>query len=174
VEIEKVEDIANDFVLQNSPVTTRLMALDDARASGARALFGEKYGDEVRVVAMGEDLSRAGSSNMLGWSVDDWLRPGFWRERVHPKKPKVRNPKVLALRTASLDDKEFLLASRPEWFFTEAHYNGYPAVLLRLDLVTATQLRPLLKEAWRTQAPKELQEPPRSARSTTRPKRPRS
>ena len=52
-ELERVEDIANDIVLQNAPVTTRLMALDDARASGARALFGEKYGDEVRVVAMG-------------------------------------------------------------------------------------------------------------------------
>jgi alanyl-tRNA synthetase len=64
-EIEKVEDIANDFVLQNSAVTTRLMALDDARASGARALFGEKYGDEVRVVAMGE-----GTGNTLGWSVE--------------------------------------------------------------------------------------------------------
>ncbi|HVG50369.1 MAG TPA: alanine--tRNA ligase [Xanthobacteraceae bacterium] len=64
-ELEKVEDIANDFVLQNSPVTTRLMALDDARASGARALFGEKYSDEVRVVAMGE-----GSGNTLGWSVE--------------------------------------------------------------------------------------------------------
>jgi alanyl-tRNA synthetase len=64
-EIEKVEDIANDFVLQNSPVTTRLMALDDARASGARALFGEKYGDEVRVVAMGES-----GGNTLGWSVE--------------------------------------------------------------------------------------------------------
>jgi alanyl-tRNA synthetase len=64
-EIEKVEDIANDFVLQNSPVTTRLMALEDARASGARALFGEKYGDEVRVVAMGE-----GGGNTLGWSVE--------------------------------------------------------------------------------------------------------
>ena len=64
-EIEKVEDIANDFVLHNSPVTTRLMALDDARASGARALFGEKYGDEVRVVAMGE-----AGGNALGWSVE--------------------------------------------------------------------------------------------------------
>lgn len=64
-ELEKVEDLANEYVLQNSPVTTRLMALDDARASGARALFGEKYGDEVRVVAMGE-----GTGNTLGWSVE--------------------------------------------------------------------------------------------------------
>jgi alanyl-tRNA synthetase len=64
-EIERVEDLANDYVVQNSAVTTRLMALDDARASGARALFGEKYGDEVRVVAMGD-----GTGNTLGWSVE--------------------------------------------------------------------------------------------------------
>src|SRR6202030_1318991 len=64
-EIERVEDIANDVVLQNSAVTTRLMAVDDAIASGARALFGEKYGDEVRVVAMGES-----GGNTLGWSVE--------------------------------------------------------------------------------------------------------
>jgi alanyl-tRNA synthetase len=63
-ELERVEDIANDIVLQNAAVTTRLMAQDDAIASGARALFGEKYGDEVRVVAMGD------SSNALGWSVE--------------------------------------------------------------------------------------------------------
>ncbi len=69
-EIERVEDIANDVVLQNAPVVTRVMALDDARASGARALFGEKYGDEVRVVAMGQNPSISGGGNTMGWSVE--------------------------------------------------------------------------------------------------------
>ena len=69
-ELERVEDIANDIVLRNAPVTTRLMSLDDARSSGARALFGEKYGDEVRVVAMGNTSGDLGSGNTLGWSVE--------------------------------------------------------------------------------------------------------
>jgi alanyl-tRNA synthetase len=64
-EIERIEDIANDVVLQNAPVNTRLLGRDDAVASGARALFGEKYGDDVRVVAMGE-----GGGNTLGWSIE--------------------------------------------------------------------------------------------------------
>ncbi|TSJ63187.1 alanine--tRNA ligase [Starkeya sp. 3C] len=54
-ELRQVEDIANRIVLRNEPVVTRLMAVDDAIESGARALFGEKYGDEVRVVSMGTD-----------------------------------------------------------------------------------------------------------------------
>jgi alanyl-tRNA synthetase len=52
-EIEAVESMANAVVVQNAPVTTRLMSVDDAIAEGAMALFGEKYGDEVRVVSMG-------------------------------------------------------------------------------------------------------------------------
>lgn len=52
-ELRKVENLANEIILQNSTVSTRLMAVDDAIEAGAMALFGEKYGDEVRVVSMG-------------------------------------------------------------------------------------------------------------------------
>ncbi len=52
-ELTAVESLANEIILQNAPVSTRLMAVDDAIAEGAMALFGEKYGDEVRVVSMG-------------------------------------------------------------------------------------------------------------------------
>ncbi|MFN3673926.1 MAG: alanine--tRNA ligase, partial [Bosea sp. (in: a-proteobacteria)] len=66
-ELAKVEDIANAIVLRNEPVTTRLMSVDEAIASGARALFGEKYGDEVRVVAMGtRDDGKAFSVELCG------------------------------------------------------------------------------------------------------------
>jgi alanyl-tRNA synthetase len=53
-EIARVEAEVNAFIRQNSAVETRIMTPDDARAIGAQALFGEKYGDEVRVVSMGK------------------------------------------------------------------------------------------------------------------------
>jgi alanyl-tRNA synthetase len=70
-ELEAVEDLANRVVLQNEPVVTKLMAVDEAIESGARALFGEKYGDEVRVVSMGrapdgEAANRAFSVELCG------------------------------------------------------------------------------------------------------------
>jgi alanyl-tRNA synthetase len=52
-EIQKVEDIVNAKVMECLPVNTQVMDVDEAKASGAMALFGEKYGDEVRVVKMG-------------------------------------------------------------------------------------------------------------------------
>ena len=65
-EVAKVEAIANTVIIGNTPVETRLMGLEDAMQSGAMALFGEKYGDEVRVVSMG--APREGSNK--AWSVE--------------------------------------------------------------------------------------------------------
>lgn len=67
-ELEAVENLANEIILQNAPVTTRLMAVDDAIAEGAMALFGEKYGDEVRVVSMG--MAKHGSKAGKAYSVE--------------------------------------------------------------------------------------------------------
>ncbi|EJF80949.1 alanine--tRNA ligase [Bartonella doshiae] len=67
-ELKKIEDLANDIVLQNSAVTTQLMLVDDAISKGAMALFGEKYGDEVRVVSMGNELEPGELKK--NWSIE--------------------------------------------------------------------------------------------------------
>jgi hypothetical protein len=79
-----------------------------------------------------------------------------WKERVVPKKPRVPNHGVLAVRVANLVDKDLLLTAEPTKFFTEPHYNGYPAILVRLAEVKVPELRVLMKEAWRCLAPREL------------------
>ena len=82
-EVQKVERDVNQFIRQNSTVETRIMTPDDARELGAQALFGEKYGDEVRVVSMGESPDRKGARwrNMVDRAVWRHACTPDWRYR---------------------------------------------------------------------------------------------
>ena len=79
-----------------------------------------------------------------------------WHERVTPGQPRVPRPDVLAVRVKGQAEKEMLLASDAGKFFTEPHYNGFPAVLVRLAAVGEDELRELITDAWRCQAPRDL------------------
>ena len=68
-DIRAIETQVNAFIRQNSAVETRIMTPDDARAIGAQALFGEKYGDEVRVVSMGRSDTGKGADGQT-WSIE--------------------------------------------------------------------------------------------------------
>jgi alanyl-tRNA synthetase len=69
-ELRSVESEVNSYIRQNDPVETRVMTPDDARALGAQALFGEKYGDEVRVVSMGTDPSSGKGLDGQTYSIE--------------------------------------------------------------------------------------------------------
>jgi hypothetical protein len=114
---------------------------------------------DVRRIAMSLPETEEGADR-FAFSVrnKDKLK-GFawvWMERIQPKKPRVANPGVLAIRVANEWQKQALISAEPKKFFTEPHYNGFPAVLVRLAEVNANELRTLLEEGWRCQAPKEL------------------
>ncbi|MCB2136084.1 MAG: alanine--tRNA ligase, partial [Rhodobacteraceae bacterium] len=69
-ELTGVEAEVNGYIRQNSPVETRIMTPDDARAIGAQALFGEKYGDEVRVVSMGHEAGSGKGADGATYSLE--------------------------------------------------------------------------------------------------------
>ena len=79
-----------------------------------------------------------------------------WLERSAPKARRLPNPAVIAVRVANTGDKDALLALDEDVFFTEHHYDGFPAVLVRLAAVDPDLLRAVITEAWRCQAPKAL------------------
>jgi len=79
-----------------------------------------------------------------------------WLERIDPKKARVPRPGVIAVRVANQSEKEMLLAADEEKFFTEPHYNGFPAVLVRLAAIDVDELEELITDAWRRQAPRAL------------------
>lgn len=85
---------------------------------------------------------------LIAWS---WLERDGARGRRHP------NPDVLGVRVVSNLEKDELILAEPEVFFTERHYDGYPAVLVRLAAIEEDELRELLTDAWRLRAPKRLQ-----------------
>lgn len=72
-----------------------------------------------------------------------------WKERVDPKKPRVPNPAVMAIRVANVAQRNVMIGAEPKKFFTEPHYAGFPAVLVRIAEVSVGEMRTLLEEGWR-------------------------
>jgi hypothetical protein len=66
------------------------------------------------------------------------------------------DPDALVVRVIDLEDREALLQGKPRVFFSTPHYDGYPYVLVRLNLVGRRQLSELLEDAWRLRAPKRM------------------
>jgi hypothetical protein len=97
-----------------------------------------------------------------------------WLERIHPKKARVPNPKVIVVAVSDLHEKELLLAANPGKYFTEPHYNGYAAVHIRLADVGVAELRSLIVNAWCCAAPPALVEQFKQQRQRPRHPRPSS
>jgi len=109
--------------------------------------------DDVRRIA----LSFPGATEKnSGFGVNEKGFAWFFSEKVEGQRGRVERLDVLAIRVADLGEKEALLAADPEKFFTTPHYNGYPAILVRLPAVDIEELTGLLDDAWHLRAPKKL------------------
>jgi hypothetical protein len=97
------------------------------------------------------------SSGTCAWSVNDkgfaWERP-LRRADLAALGDKAPTGPILGIRTADLEMKDVLLASDPDVFFTTPHFDGYPAVLIRLNKVASKKLKAVILEAWLARAPR--------------------
>ncbi len=114
---------------------------------------------DVRRIALSLPETAEDDSHFAFSVANRVKRKGFawaWNERVEPKKPKIANPDVVALRVANEAEKQLLLAADSRKFFTEPHYNGFPAILVRLSAIEVDELAELITDAWRCTAPNSL------------------
>jgi hypothetical protein len=109
--------------------------------------------EDVRRIALSLPETRE-DNERFGFSVGGKGFAWAWNERVHPKRPRVPNPDVIAVRIAHESEKESLIEMNPEVFFTEPHYDGYPAILVRLPAIDNGLLDAILRDGWRARAPK--------------------
>ena len=116
---------------------------------------------DVRRIALALPESSESDERFAFSVLNKGKQKGFvwaWNERVEPKQPKVPRDDVVAVRVVDEQDKQALLQSDESVFFTEPHYNGFPAVLVRLPAVSLPQLEELITDGWRCQAPRALVE----------------
>ncbi|HEY2949623.1 MAG TPA: MmcQ/YjbR family DNA-binding protein [Micromonosporaceae bacterium] len=117
--------------------------------------------EDVRRVALDLPETTEGErrDGLLHWSVRDksiaWERP-LRRGDLEALGDAAPNGPILAARVPDLGAKEALLASDPGVYFTTPHFNGYPAILVRLDRISDADLKELVVEAWLARAPKRL------------------
>src|SRR6476469_5345032 len=115
---------------------------------------------DVRALALAlPDASERSSRGHLQWRVRDklfvWERPLRPGEVVELGAAAPDGP-ILGARVEHLGAKEALLASDPRVFFTTSHFDGYAAVLARLERIAREDLQELVTEAWLTRAPKRV------------------
>lgn len=116
--------------------------------------------DDVRRIALAlPETSEGSSRDTVGWSVKKkgfvWERP-LRRGDLEAQGDKAPAGPILGARVPDLGAKEALLADDPQTYFTTPHFDGYPAILVRLELITIDDLTELITEAWLARAPKRL------------------
>lgn len=116
--------------------------------------------DEVdRLASALPEVARRQSRGLIGWSVRDkgfaWERPLRAADLEALGEEAPEGP-ILGLRVPDLMTKDLLLRARSPFCFTTPHFDGYPAILVQLDHVKASELRELLVDAWLARAPKRL------------------
>ncbi len=118
--------------------------------------------DDVRRIALElPETSEAVSRDLRQWRVKDkgfvWERP-LRRADLEALGDAAPDGPILGARVEHLVAKEALLADDPSVFFTTPHFDGYPAVLVRLERIGLEDLREVIVEAWLARAPKRLAE----------------